>query len=103
MGVEPRALVGLGVVWLSRILYSGRHMQRGARVLSFELCRPLVSVARGSACPVVSCKRSTHSGLVPIGHECAAERGGGARVIYAPQSKGFVGHECAAAREARNP
>lgn len=41
---------------------------------------------------VVPCQRSTHLGLVSVGHEYAACRGG-VRVINVPQYLGFVGHK----------
>jgi hypothetical protein len=47
-----------------------------------------------AACPVVPCKRSAHSGLAPIGHECAAGRG----VRGALQPNGLIGHEWEADR-----
>jgi hypothetical protein len=35
----------------------------------------LCSLGLGAARRVVACERPAHSGLVPIGHECAAGRG----------------------------
>jgi hypothetical protein len=50
------------------------------------------------------CQRSVHSGLFPIGHECATGArggGGGAWTINAPKFEGFMGHECSVARGVR--
>lgn len=61
----------------------------------------LRSLGLNTACRVVPCRQPMHSGLVPICHECATDRG--AWVISVPQSEGFVSHECAADRGARRP
>jgi hypothetical protein len=60
------------VVWLSHILYSGLRGQCGARgaIIRATPTHGLHSLGLDAVYLVVSCKRSAHLGLVPIGQEC---------------------------------
>ena len=77
------------VAWLSHILYYGRREHHGLERIIWAMPTPgLRSLGLDVARRVAPCQRPVYSGLVPIGHGCAADRG-------------RVGYKCVAVQGAR--